>query len=116
MLEASVIVAELQQLGAAEVERVRQQAHAGGADCPLWKETGQCACSLVRPLACLGKCSAGYDVDAAWARGLGETFSGALRNSLRREHRDDKLHDLNEALGSLLSATASRPGSPRSRT
>jgi len=105
-LEASAIVTELRQQGPAVVNRVRDRARADGHECPLLTETGMCACSMARPLACLGKCAAGYDVDASWAHGLGDALSGALQKHLRSHHLDSEQHDLNEALVMLLDAPA----------
>jgi hypothetical protein len=102
MLEASAIVGELRQRGPVEVERVRTRASAAGCECPLLTESGLCACTLARPLSCLGKCVAGYDVEAGWANGLGDAFSGAIRAQLRNHHLDDEPRTLKEALAALL--------------
>jgi hypothetical protein len=116
MPEALSIVEELQQRGTVELLAVRQRARrnlaapAGAesvtalAHCPLRTIAGTCACALSRPLACSGRCLAGYDQpagDAGWGRTLGEGLLQGMQAELRNAGLDGDRYELNEVLAQL---------------
>lgn len=99
--EARAIALEVRQLGPAEVNRALEQSRAHHQTCPMRREDGLCACSVVRPLDCLGRCFAGAD-SPEWAQGLGQTVSTAFHRHLESHHSNSATRRLDDALLAML--------------
>lgn len=103
-IEARAIAGEISRRGIEEVERIVRRSQSHNGLCPMRLTDGQCACSLVRPLDCLGRCVAGGD-SPEWAGGLGHSVSAAFRQHLHRHHADATTHRLDDALLEILDET-----------
>lgn len=108
-IEARAIAGEIRRNGAGEVHRVLQQSRSRAGHCPMHLTDGLCACAVVRPLDCLGRCFAGAD-SPEWAKGLGRSFSVAFRDHLESHQTNASTQRLDDALLKLLDQT---PGSIR---
>lgn len=109
--EANAIAAEIQRRGTAEVNRVLKRSHGCNGACPMRLSNGQCDCSTVRPLNCIGRCQTAGEAPE-WVAGLGDSLSMAFRDHLQSRNLNAESRPLDEALVSLLvrpqSAMASR--------
>lgn len=99
--EARAIAVEIARKGHGEVRRVLERSHAHDGICPMRLQNGLCACSVVRPLDCLGRCFAGAD-SPEWAKGLGQTVSTAFRRHLENHHANPTARRLDVALVEVL--------------
>jgi hypothetical protein len=99
--EARVIVEELRQRGDGELLRVVERSRHRGCACPMLTQTGLCACSIARPLACIGRCVVGGD-SPEWVSGLGDSVSEAFRHHLETRHVSAESRRLDEALITLM--------------
>ncbi len=104
-VEASAIAHEIRRQGADEIHRVLQQSRLREERCPMRLEDGQCACTCVRPLDCLGRCVIASDAPE-WANGLGVSISTAFRQHLKRHQADATTQRLDDALLDALGETA----------
>ena len=99
--EVQTIAAELRQRGGDVLQVVIDRSRNHGCSCPMLTASGYCACSVARPLACIGRCTLGGD-SPEWSAGLGESVSDAFRQHLDARHVNSELRRLDDALVSLL--------------
>ena len=84
--------------------------------CPLFSCEGLCAADPMRPLQCLGWCSAGGDGDAAFASCRGSRLDDAVWEGVRQgvqagvasAHLDASVYELNAALVTALDTSDAR--------
>ena len=100
-VEASAIARELRQRRDGELQRVMERSRNHGCSCPMLTQTGMCACSIARPLACIGRCTLGGD-SPEWVQGLGSSVSEAFRHHLESRHVNADIHRLDDALVTLI--------------
>ncbi len=103
-LETQAIADEISRNGVSEVRRVLQRSRTHDGICPMRLTNGLCACAVVRPLDCLGRCFAGAD-SPEWANGLGHSVSTVFRQHLERHHANATIRRLDDALLEVLDET-----------
>jgi hypothetical protein len=101
--EAQAIADEVRQQGAVETERVLERSRQHRGACPMLNAAGLCACSITRPLSCIGRCTVGGD-SPEWASGVGDAMSAAFRRHLESQHVNSETQRLDDALAQLLVA------------
>ena len=106
-VEANAIAQELRQRRDGEVQRVMERSRNHGCSCPMLTQTGMCACSIARPLACIGRCTLGGD-SPEWVQGLGSSVSEAFRHHLESRHVNADIHRLDDALVTLVDQSGNR--------
>lgn len=104
--EVHAIATELRRQGPTEIRRVLDRSRTTDGICPMRLASGHCACSLIRPLNCLGRCRVGGD-SPEWATGLGRTISTAFGQHLENHHERGTTRGLNEALLTVLDSPTS---------
>ena len=100
-IEANAIAQELRQRRDGELQRVMERSRNHGCSCPMLTQTGMCACSIARPLACIGRCTLGGD-SPEWVDGLGSSVSVAFRHHLESRKENAEIHRLDDALVTLI--------------
>ena len=106
-VEANAIAQELLQRRDGELQRVMERSRNHGCSCPMLTQTGMCACSIARPLACIGRCTLGGD-SPEWVQGLGGSVSEAFRHHLESRQVNADIHRLDDALVSLIDHAGNR--------
>ncbi len=106
-VEANAIAQELRQRRDGELQRVMERSRNHGCSCPMLTQTGMCACSIARPLACIGRCTLGGD-SPEWVQGLGSSVSEAFRHHLESRQVNADIHRLDDALVSLIDHAGNR--------
>jgi hypothetical protein len=106
-VEAKAIVEELRRSEKGDLNLVMEQSRRHGTSCPMLMKTGLCACSIARPLACIGRCGLGGD-SPEWVAGLGDSLSDAFRHHLESRHVPVKSSRLDDALVSLMDGPQSK--------
>ena len=101
--EARSIVADLRKRGSVELPVVMERSRHPDGGCPMLMASGVCACSMTRPLACIGRCVVGGD-SPEWATGLGDSLSTAFRQHLESQHVNAESRRLDEALAAVFDA------------
>lgn len=100
--EVGAIIEELRQRGDGELQRALERSEHHRCACPMLTPTGLCACSIARPLACIGRCVVGGD-SPEWVSGLGDTVSAAFRHHLETRHVCAESRGLDEVLRTMKS-------------
>ncbi len=100
-VEAIAIADELRQRRDGEMQRVMERSRNHGCSCPMLTQTGMCACSIARPLSCIGRCTLGGD-SPEWVQGLGSSVSQAFRHHLESRQVNADVRRLDDALVSLV--------------
>ena len=106
--EAQAIAEELKQRGDGEFQRVMDRSRLHSCACPMLTQTGMCACSIARPLACIGRCVVGGD-SPEWVAGLGDSVSEAFRHHLENQHVAAESGRLDDVLVSLIDRPRNNP-------
>ncbi|MEI8019841.1 MAG: hypothetical protein WCH39_16675 [Schlesneria sp.] len=106
-IEANAIAEELRHRRDGELHRVMERSRNHGCSCPMLTQTGMCACSIARPLACIGRCTLGGD-SPEWVQGLGSSVSEAFRHHLESRQVNAEIHRLDDALVSLIDHAGKR--------
>ena len=99
--ELLAIADELRQRGDGELQRAVERSEHHKCACPMLTSAGYCACSVARPLACIGRCVVGGD-SPEWVAGLGDSMSAAFHHHLESRHVSAESRPLDEALLTLV--------------
>ena len=105
-LEAKAIVHEILEKGVEEANRVLERSNAHDGICPMRLQNGCCACSVARPLECIGRCFAEAD-SREWLQGFGKAVSSAFHQQLESHHLNSKTSKLDHVLVKALAETKS---------
>lgn len=99
--EARAIASEIHRRGSLEVGRILERSRSCSGHCPMRLSSGQCDCSTVRPLNCIGRCQSDSE-SPEWASGLGDSLAVAFRDHLQAHRVNSETRPLDLALVSLL--------------